>query len=510
MDPGSPTVQLVDYLRAIRRRWLLIVLFVVLVAGTALARDLSTDKQYDATSQLLFRSTDPAEGLSGASSGSADPEREANTDVELIKLGSIAESVRRRLGLAVSTAQLLEQVRTETGSNSDIVSVIARDRDPERAAAIANAFVAAYVDFRVRSSRASLIQAAELAARQLEALSPEDRAAAEGRALEARRRELEIAAALQTGRVQIVQRAATPSEPAVPRPRLTLALGAIVGLLAGLVLAFALEFADRRIREERQVEEIFELPIIGAIPPGPRRRDDDSVQREAFSLLAANLRAASARTSRVVMITSPQPSDGKTSVTLGVARAFARLGLRVIAIEADLRRPGFGNYITTQPSVGLTGLLAGYGTLGKELTWLDANTFEPMTLDSSRDQLALAVLPAGELPQNPQHLLSGAAMAEVVQEARAHADVVLIDTPPTAAFSDAVTLARLVDSVTIVARIDKTTKDAARRAMRVLRGVDVGFDGVVVTDVRVEAHQYGYYQAGPAAQPRSQQQVSHD
>src|SRR5439155_6000302 len=127
------------------------------------------------------------------------------------------------------------------------------------------------------------------------------------------------------------------------------------------------------------VENFFELPVLAGIPRPTRRQTaaGDAAQREAYGLLAANLRFATlSRASNVLMVTSPGPGDGKTSVTLGTARALAQLGLRVIAIEADLRRPTFGRYVTLGSSVGLTGILGGEHTLAEELVWLDVMTFE--------------------------------------------------------------------------------------------------------------------------------------
>ncbi len=171
MNPDAP--QLLDSLRAVRDRWRLVLLVVGLTTAVALVLSLASEKRYDATAQLLLRGEEPINSLLDPSSAgrSDDPERDLNTEVELITVGPTAHAVKRRLGLGRSTDDLIDQIKTDTSATSDIVGLRARDRDPVMAARIANAFAEAYVQFRVNSARARYRQAADLAARQLAALS---------------------------------------------------------------------------------------------------------------------------------------------------------------------------------------------------------------------------------------------------------------------------------------------------------------------------------------------------
>jgi capsular exopolysaccharide synthesis family protein len=505
---GGQGVQLIDYLRAIRRRWPVVLIVTFLVLATALVVSLSGEKQYEASAELLFNSDQRAQSLIGGDSVTADPERELNTAVELIKLDTVANQVRRRLGIDASAQDLLEAIETETSSTSDLVSVVATDTEPRRASAIANAFAEEYVAYRRRAERQALVQAARLAQTRLDALTPAERASEQGRQLEARQRELEITAALQTGGVEVVRRARVPDGPSSPRPKLSAALGLFLGLLLGALIALVLEFVDRRLKDESTVEEVFGLPVLASIPPPPRRGLDDHLQREAYGLLAANVRLASTGDSNVVMVTSPSPGDGKTSVSLGVSRALARLGARVILIEADMRRPSVGRYTgLPQQGGGLSALLMnGERHLAHEIIWLDAATMRPVTLDGIKDGLSFAILSAGSVPPNPQRLLARPEMAAVVETARSLADVVIIDTPPIGTVNDSATLGRLVDSVLIVARLNQTTKDSARRALRVLRNITAELTGVVVTDAPA-VDQYAYYDADPSGQEESRSAV---
>lgn len=476
--------QLLDTLRAIRSRWRLIAIIVAVTTSVALAVSLSGEKRYDATAKLLLRDRDAVSSVlqpSGRSS-SSDPERELNTDVDLIKSNATARAVMEDLDLERPADELLDQVTTKIDHTSYIVSLTVRDSDRRRAAAIANAFAQAYVEFRVRYARESYENAAKLARTQLEQLAPEDRDTPEGRALAARRRELQIDAALQTGGAQIVRRASIPDDPSRPRPLLSGLLGLFGGLLLGPAVALALKVFDRRLRDERDVEGQFGLPILAAIPRGSRRyasQLEDPAQREAYGLLAANLRLATlSGRSDVVLITSPAPGEGKTTVTLGTAAALSRLGLRVIAIEADLRRPAFARQIRLPRGLGLTGVISGAITLPEALVWVGSDSLAP-TAQTGGD--AFAVLPAGALPANAQRTLSGPGVAALLEAARELADVVLIDSAPIGTVNDALALAGLVDSIAIVARLNLTTSDAIRRALRGLRNLDDKLAGVVIT-----------------------------
>lgn len=503
-DQQEPT-QLLDYLRAVRRRWRTVAALTLLVTAAAVGFSLASEKQYDATVELLLQSQEPVDELLDINRNPAasDPERELNTEVELIKVGPAAAAARRQLGLRRSTETLLRQVETETSTSTNIVALRVRDPDPILSARIANGLADAYVASRLDAARRRYAQASALAQRQLEALDAAERRSPEGRELAQRVRDLQMGAALQLGSAEVVRRATIPKDAARPRPRLSAALGVMLGLLLGVGVALVRELFDRRFKDEKGVERFFGRPILAAIPRSARGRGALRGAREAevYGLLAANLGlssvAGSPRTS--LMITSSAPAEGKTSTTFGIAQACARLGLRVIAIEADLRRPAFGRYANVSGAQGVAGVLDGTALLIDELLTLDGHDLKPYRNGAAQDG-TVAVVPAGPLLDNPQQALSRPAMRALIDEARALADVVLIDTSPIGTVNDAVALTGLVDGVVLVVRLNSTTKDAARRAMRVLTNVGAPAYDVVVTDATgVQSADY-YSQAGAPRQ----------
>jgi tyrosine-protein kinase len=490
----SPAERLREYLRVARRRWLVLALVTLGVASVALLTSLAGTEKYDATAVLLLREAEPLDSILGNSSDVSDPERVSNTQIGLIKLDAVAEGVKDELKLNTPTADLLNQVSTEFQGNSDLVSVTIRDENPRLAAAIANAFATEYVAFRRDTARASLEEAARLASERLESLSPEELEATEGRQLEARLGELETASSLQTGGVEVVRRASVPTDPAVPRPLLSTFIGLLVGFALAVMIVILLEFADRRIKDEDEAQEILELALLARIPRPPRGSKDGAMRRdrlreEAYASLAANLLFLD-RTSRgsALMITSPGASDGKTTVSLGLARALATLSKRVIAVEADLRHPRFAARLELGPEPGFAGVAGEAIGIDDALVEIDAETMH-MRNGSARGP-SFAVLQAGPPLAAPQMVLSRPSIGELISECRARADFVLVDAPPIGVVHDAITLANFVDAVMLVARLDWTTKDVARESVRVLQQLDLQVLGLALTGTERSENYY--------------------
>lgn len=507
----SPGERLREFVAMLRRRWRLITCITLVTTAAALVVSLSSTEKYDATAKLLLRESEPIDALLARPGGgnAQDPERETNTKVALIKLETVADRVDSRLGLQRPAADLIDQVSTKVEGTSDIVAVTVRDRSPRRAAEIATTFAQEYVAFRRESARGSLNEAANLARSRLDSLSVEERTSAEGRQLEARLRELEIASSLQTGGAEIVRRASVPTDPAVPRPFLTALLGLLLGVVLATATAVLRELLDRRLKDEEEAQAAFGLPILATIPK-PQRASDQAILAgehdldEAYGTLAANVVFSNRGAERrVLMVSSPRSGDGKTSVTFGLARALTTLGQRVIAVEADLHHPRFVQICEIDQPGGLSSLLAGVGQLEDELVSLDVAGRTRGGADGKTGRATFSVLPAGPVPPNAGAMLSRPVMGRILDECRAHADVVLIDTAPVGLVHDPLTLVNHVDDVILVSRLGYTTKDAARQTLRSLRALSAGVLGVVLTGGERIAGYYGDPDSRHYGRPRS-------
>ena len=377
-----------------------------------------------------------------------------------------------------------------------------RDPDPARAARLANAFATRYVAARESDARSAFEQAASRARKQLESLPP-----AQGRELRSRLQELEVGSTLQTGNADVIQPATKPTTPASPRVLFDTVLAAFLGLVLGVVSAGMLELLDRRVKDEDDVRLITGLPSLAGIPvprraTGSRRLELDREQIEGYRSLATNLRFFKLGSkAKRLLITSPSPLDGKTSVTLSLARALAEFGQEVIAVECDLRGSRFADYLELSEAQGLSSILPGMAQWSQAVVEVDAT----LRADASRAQgksLRFSVLPSGPVPPNPHALLSSPEMHELLVELGTSKDVVLLDAPPLGTLTDAVPLLPWVDCVVLVVRLQHTSRDALKKACNILAEMDaVPVLGTVLTGVP-RPPRSGHYRAegsSPAA-----------
>jgi uncharacterized protein involved in exopolysaccharide biosynthesis len=248
------------YLASLRRRWWLVLAVVILAAVAGFVVASRQQKRYDASAKVLLTTAEPVNLLLHSTAGaSSDPERDLNTQVELVKLDSIAQHVRAELGLPLTSAQLLREIRAAADGNSNLLTITARDAVPARAAAIANAFARQYADFRRRQAQEAYSAAAGQALLELRSLSPAQRDGVPGTALRQQMRELQVAGALQTGGVHLVDAASVSTTPATPRPKLAAAAGGLIGFLVGALAAIALGSLRARQRAAKPIDDGLEL-----------------------------------------------------------------------------------------------------------------------------------------------------------------------------------------------------------------------------------------------------------
>jgi polysaccharide biosynthesis transport protein len=230
-----------DYLTALRKHWWIVAAVAVFAVVGALAFTLTAVKKYDATATVLLTDSQATSVLpQNSGSRSPDPERDLNTGIQLVTSNAVAHTVQQRLHLPMSVDRLRSEVSVEADGNSNVVSIKVRDPSPTRAAATANAFAAEYVAFRRSSARRLYAQAAHYVKGQLQDLSPRTRARGEGRTLQSRVNDLQLASAVDKGGVEFLDRAAVPTTAASPRPFFNAGVALVIGLLVGWLLAILL------------------------------------------------------------------------------------------------------------------------------------------------------------------------------------------------------------------------------------------------------------------------------
>jgi uncharacterized protein involved in exopolysaccharide biosynthesis len=291
-DALTPAERASPHLRSLLRYSWLVLLVAVLAAAAAVELSKKQPKRYDATASVLLTNSEPVNVLLKSTGlSSADPQRDLNTDVSLVKVEAIAQQVKHQLKLPLSTTQLLKEVTPALVGTSNVIAITVRDLSPVRAAAIANAFAADYVSFRRQNAQGIYHDAAALAYKQLSALSAEQRKSPTGVALQQQYQQLLVAGDLQTGTSQLVDRAQVPTSPATPRPKFAGAVAGIIGLMIGALLAIALgairkpkprkDAATAPTTEKGDPSDIERAPASGGASAGSERRPEPAAAASA-------------------------------------------------------------------------------------------------------------------------------------------------------------------------------------------------------------------------------------
>lgn len=480
------------------RRWIVLQAVVVVVAAVSFltARQPAT---YTATASLLLHDT-ASELLPGVAA--VDPTRVAANNEELIKLPVVAQRAAALLG-NVSAGTVSDAVDIATSQPSDVLRVSASSTSPYRAAAIASAYARAYVDFR-RSSEISRLHAAlRVLQRQLDLLSPEDRAGARGESLRERIDEVRLLTTVRAGDTELVQPATRPSAPSGPHLKRNIVLALVLGAVLGFTLAALLERFDRRIKRLEDVERLDWLPVLAQIPrsrslrrtrwhalvgahftnghpdPIPPPPPIDPPVLELFSMLRVSIRHLSGEP-RSLIVASSTPQDGKSTVSYGLAVAWAAAGEDVVLVDADLHGPptegpeGYG--------LGLSTVLAG-GALDDALVRLPVP-------DIGLGDGKLTVLPCGPLDGRRPPRLDSDAMHRTLADLQQRFEMVIIDVPALSAVSDGIVLAPVVDAAVVVVGLGNTTVNALKATREQLRIADAPTVGLVINYAAVELQAY--------------------
>jgi polysaccharide biosynthesis transport protein len=318
-------------------------------------------------------------------------------------------------------------------------------------------------------------------------------------------KEAGVSAGLKSNNFRIVDVARVPTAPVEPNIPRNLAFAFMLGLTSGVGLAFLLEGLDNTVRTTEQAQMVSGLAPLGMIPLGSRTmRDGANAKRlviasskeavelitqvrpqsqmaESYralrtSLLLSNLGAPP----KVIMITSALPQEGKTTTSINCAVVLAQKGIRVLLIDADLRRPSIHKTLGMGPRSGLSNVLTGSATLEQAIT-------------RSSVLPNLSVLPAGTPPPNPAELLASTNMRDVLEQLRGQYDHIVVDTPPALSVTDAVVLSPRADAIVLVIRSGHTTKQALRRSRDILMQVNAKVSGVLLNAVDLSSPDYYYY-----------------
>jgi polysaccharide biosynthesis transport protein len=448
----TPTERIQDFVVALRRRWPAALLVFALTLVSAIAFTTMQHKKYSATAQILLQPTDRVQAAinPGTVSSPADAKRDVNTYTQRITVDPVANAVRSQLGLHTTLPGLINLISVSGEATSNLVSITAQDPSPAQAARLATAFATQYEIYRRQTAVQQINQA-------LAATEADPQAKISGSPTSQRVQQLQAAAASETGGVQIIRPANVPASPASPK----VATSIVVGLIAALILAVAtvlgLEAVDRRLLGGPQFQAAFGAPVLAAIPDGRRWKDATSRRAErqrAYTDLAARLAFTSVgEGNSVIMISPASKREGAGPVALALTEALCVLGRQVTLVEADLGGRLALRAGESQERGGLTAVLIGRSSFAREVT--DVH-FVAGSVSHRRElepwaMVSYSTLPSGPRVAEPEALLGRAAMGEVLEEAKARGDFVLVLTGPLDQPSGVLPLARLCDGVIVLA-----------------------------------------------------------
>jgi capsular exopolysaccharide synthesis family protein len=463
-----------EYLDLFRGRWRAILAGLLLGTAGAVGVVLFSTPQY-ASSVTLFVSAGTSTDASAALDRNELSVQRMQTYAQLATSESIARDVALSLELDMTSDELVDKISASAEPDTVLLTVTVTDEEPDLAADIANVLADRFV------ARVEELE-------QPAAAQPDPAAGAVPGA--------PVVSGDPVVTATVLEEAVPAVSPISPQPLLTVAIGALLGLFAGIALAVLRQALAPSITNRRRLAEFAGAPVLGVIrryrgdarPPIVVRDDPMSRRAEAFRRLRANLQFVDAdRAHKIVMLTSPASGDGTATVLCELACAMAETGQRVLVVEADLRRPRIADRFGVTQTVGLTNILA-RGARVEHVV--------------QRARGGVDVVTSGPIPPSPGPLLASPTMARFLTEVRSQYDVVLVGTAPVLPVADATVLAPLVDAVVLVVRLGTPARrvEAAREMLQV---VSARLLGTVLTVARARVGRDERYAADslPTATP---------
>lgn len=299
--------------------------------------------------------------------------------------------------------------------------------------------------------------------------------------------QVRLAEAQSTSNIVQVEPAQLPRSPIRPRTMRNSAMAGVVGLMVAAGIVFLIEALDDTIKSPEDISRQLGVPILGIIATHESEAEGlvtanqpRTPVAEAFRALRTNIQYASVdRPLKTLLVTSPSPEDGKSTITANLGVVLAQGGRKVVIIDADLRRPRIHKLFKLSNQQGTSDLFV--------------KPQEPLNGAVQKTEVAnLYALTSGSLPPNPSELLGSEKMVKILEMIHDEADIIIVDSPPLLAVTDAAVLAPRTDGVLLVVKPGKTKLVACRQAVEQLQRVGANILGVVLNDVELRRSRYKY------------------
>jgi Mrp family chromosome partitioning ATPase/capsular polysaccharide biosynthesis protein len=495
--------------RVFRDRWWVIVLTAAVLGAVAVAVSfLVLEPRYGATARVAYSQTD-ADVVSKAltDAGTADLPKTLSTDALVLETSDFSKRVSKAMSGTVDAATVRSSVQISVRVVVEVIDIKATATDAQLAAKIANAVAGEFIKARQEEMRRLLQSALELVQERIGSVTSSGQTTGPDSALEQQRITLGALIASPIADYKLLENAVPPASPYSPRPWVNLLWGVIAGLVLGFVLALVLSSTDRRIRDREMLEDVTELPVVGAMPaapgrPGNRRtavgfRKGNEPMLESLRVLSSNLKALGfGGTSRSMLISSTAPGEGKNALAVNLTLSMALAGDRVILVDADLRNPSIDQYLDIPNSDGLGNALADSDLSWSEriqavdlIPFVDPRLMSERTAEETKAGVSkFLCLTTGTLPDDPAALLDSRAFGMLLADLRGYSDYVIVDGPPIAPGSDSLLLGRSVDAVVLTTTLAKQTTAEARQVRQLLARAEIEPLGLVIYAAKAQSY----------------------
>lgn len=292
----------------------------------------------------------------------------------------------------------------------------------------------------------------------------------------------------QTIDIWVVEEARTPNFPINQRPKRTILLGLLVSLMAGIGLAFFLEYLDNTVKTAEDAEARTDVPVLGMVPLFKDKAHEiekivhqlplSAVAERYKAIRTALLLSASDDHTSSLLIASMAQKAGKTVTSTNLAIALAQSERHVVLVDGDMRRPELHKIFGLDNKNGLSAYLAG-----------DSD----VTVQTADESPFLHILTAGLIPSNPSELLSSSRLEELIKQLQEDYDFIIFDSPPMVDVTDAILIGKIVNQAILVARSGVSTYESLRQGAKILQNIDANILGQVINAVDEKKQNYYYY-----------------
>jgi len=509
MADAAPQLDLSRYLDVLRRRKRTVFGSTLVLVVAALAISLLQAPVYQGQALVLLRASGAGSPF-GESGDDIDPELAVATELQVLKSTPVQAAVSERFGQA-------PPVSVRRVDTSLMIEVQVRSNDRTRAADLATGYARAYIDYRQEQATQDLLtvgtqveQTLSDLDRELSAVEREISSATgtEAQGLIERRDglisqravfrqrldELQFQAAANTAGARLVAAAPIPESPVSPKPVRAGILAAVGGLILGMIVVALRENLDDSIKSRADVAQVAAgLPVLGTIPlvpawrsaQGPRLVGTSSsptpAASESFRTLRTSVQLLGVEQRlRTIQVTSPSEGEGKTTVLTNLALVMAQAGERVVVVDCDLRKPRAHLALGASKSPGVTSIMSGETSIDGAVQFVSIGGYE------------VAILGAGPIPPNPSELLASKRTSQLLFDLRTRFDIVLVDSPPVLAATDATILTAWVDATMLVVNAGSTTRSALRLTLGTVEQGEAPIVGVVLNRAEEQTHGYRY------------------